>query len=97
MRKYEVMYIVRPTLDQEAIAKEIANVNAIFTNNDSKVLEVNEWGLRELAYEIEKNRKGYYVVLNVEATKKNMGIIMKQLPNEVDKKIASKLLAKMLT
>ena len=34
--------------------------------------------------------------MNVEATKKNMGIIMKQLPNEVDKKIASKLLAKML-
>jgi uncharacterized protein YqeY len=37
------------------------------------------------------------ILTNVEATKKNMGIIMKQLPNEVDKKIASKLLAKMLT
>ena len=36
------------------------------------------------------------ILMNVEATKKNMGIIMKQLPNEVDKKIASKLLAKML-
>jgi uncharacterized protein YqeY len=37
------------------------------------------------------------ILMNVEATKKNMGIIMKQLPNEVDKKIASKLLANMLT
>ena len=37
------------------------------------------------------------ILMNVEATKKNMGIIMKQLPNEVDKKIASKLLTKMLT
>jgi uncharacterized protein YqeY len=37
------------------------------------------------------------ILMNVEATKKNMGIIMKQLPNEVDKKIASKLLAKILT
>ena len=36
------------------------------------------------------------ILTNVEATKRNMGIIMKQLPNEVDKKIASKLLAKML-
>lgn len=70
MKKYEIMYIVRSTLDQEAIAKEIASVKEIFTNNDSKVLEVNEWGLRELAYEIEKNRKGYYVVMNVEATVK---------------------------
>lgn len=68
MKKYEVMYIVRPTLDQEAIANEVKSINDIFTNNGSKVLEVNEWGLRELAYEIEKNRKGYYVVLNVEAT-----------------------------
>lgn len=68
MKKYEVMYIVRSTLDQETIAKEIKAANEIFTNNNSKVLEVNEWGLRELAYEIDKNRKGYYVVLNVEAT-----------------------------
>lgn len=37
------------------------------------------------------------ILVNVEATKKNMGVIMKQLPNEVDKKIASKLLANMLT
>ena len=37
------------------------------------------------------------ILTNVEATKKNMGIIMKQLPSDVDKKIASKLLAKMLT
>jgi uncharacterized protein YqeY len=36
------------------------------------------------------------ILMNVEATKKNMGIIMKQLPSDVDKKIASKLLAKML-
>lgn len=70
MKKYEIMYIVRSTLDQEAIAKEIASTKDIFTNNDSKVLEVNEWGLRELAYEIDKNRKGYYVVMNVEATVK---------------------------
>lgn len=70
MKKYEIMYIVRSTLDQEAIAKEVAATKAIFTNNDSKVLEVNEWGLRELAYEIEKMRKGYYVVMTVEATVK---------------------------
>ncbi len=68
MKKYEVMYIIRPTLDADSISKEIKSLNEIFTNNNSKVLEVNEWGLRELAYEIEKNHKGYYVVLTVEAT-----------------------------
>ena len=69
MKKYEVMYILRSNLEQEAIKAEIANVNNIFTSNGSKVLECKEWGLRELAYEIEHNKKGYYVWCLVEATK----------------------------
>ncbi len=68
MKKYEVMYIIRPTLDADATAATVKTLNEVFTNNGSKVLEVNEWGLRELAYDIEKNHKGYYVVLTVEAT-----------------------------
>lgn len=70
MNKYEIMFIVRANLEQEATKAEIANVNTIFTNNDSKVLECKEWGLRELAYEIEHSRKGYYVLMTVEATPK---------------------------
>jgi small subunit ribosomal protein S6 len=69
MKKYEVMFILRSNLDQDAIKAEIEAVKNIFTSNDSKVLEVKELGLRELAYEIEHNRKGYYVLMNVEATK----------------------------
>lgn len=67
MKKYEVMYILRSNLDQEAIKGEVAKVNEVFTNNGAKVLEVKEWGLRELAYEIQKSRKGYYVWMLVEA------------------------------
>ncbi len=70
MKKYEVMYIIRANLDQEAIKAEVANVSNIFTTNDSKVLECKEWGLRELAYEIEHARKGYYVWMLVDATPK---------------------------
>lgn len=70
MKKYEVMYIVRANLEQEAIKTEITNVNNIFTSNGSTVLECKEWGLRELAYEIEHARKGYYVWLLVDATPK---------------------------
>ena len=42
MKKYEVMFIVRANLEQEAIKAEIANVNSIFTKNDSKVLECKD-------------------------------------------------------
>ena len=55
MKKYEVMYILRSNLDQETIKGEVAKVNDLFTNNGAKVLEVKEWGLRELAYEIQKS------------------------------------------
>ncbi len=70
MKKYEVMFILRSNLEQDVIKAEVANVSNIFTNNNSQVLEVKEWGLRELAYEIEKMRKGYYVWMKVEATPK---------------------------
>ncbi len=70
MKKYEVMFILRSNLEQDVIKGEIANVEKIFTNNDSKVLETKEWGLRELAYEIQKMRKGYYVWMLVDATPK---------------------------
>ena len=69
MKKYEIMYILNPSLDADAIAKEVSNINAIFTDNNAKVLEVKEMGIKELAYEIEKNRKGYYVWALVEADK----------------------------
>ena len=69
MKKYEIMYILRSNLEQEAIKAEIEAAKKIITSNNSKVLDVKEWGLRELAYEIEHNKKGYYVVMNVEATK----------------------------
>ena len=69
MRKYEIMYILRSNLEQEAIKAEVEAAKNIITSNNSKVVDVKEWGLRELAYEIEHNKKGYYVLMNVEATK----------------------------
>ena len=69
MKNYEVMFILRSNLDQDAIKAEIENTKKIFENNGSKVTEVKEWGFRELAYEIANNKRGYYVVFDVEATK----------------------------
>ncbi len=68
MTKYEIMYIIRPTVSEEDRKALIQKLEDIFTANDSKVVKRDEWGMRELAYEIEKHTKGYYVVLDVEAT-----------------------------
>jgi small subunit ribosomal protein S6 len=65
--KYEVMYIVKASVDDElraTINQELANA---FTSNGGQVLETKELGLKELAYEIEHEKTGFYVWLNVEA------------------------------
>ncbi len=68
MRKYEIMFIVRPDLE-EANIKEVANkMSAILSDAQAKVLEMKEMGQRDLAYEIKKYHKGYYFLITVEAT-----------------------------
>ena len=67
MKKYEIMYIVKAGLDEEARVATIEKVNSAVTKNGGKVLDVKEMGLRDLAYPIKDEIKGYYVVLTVEA------------------------------
>lgn len=68
MRKYEIMYIIRPTVTEEERPQVVADLNEIFISRGGEILDVNEWGMRDLAYEIEKHTKGYYVVLSVNCT-----------------------------
>lgn len=68
MTKYEIMYIIRPTVAEEDRKKLIEELSNIFTSMDSEVVKVDEWGMRDSAYEIQKHRKGYYVVLDVNTT-----------------------------
>lgn len=64
MRKYEIMYILKADLDDAARAAEIEKLAKIITDNGGQVEETSEaMGLRELAYPINKQSKGYYVVL----------------------------------
>ena len=49
MRKYEIMYIIRPSLESEAIKEVVAYFNEVLTSNNANVLEFKEWGLRDLA------------------------------------------------
>ena len=67
MRKYEIMYIVKEGLEEEARKAEIEKLHAILTGKGAKVTNVNEWGLRNFAYPINDMTKGYYVVIEVTA------------------------------
>jgi len=63
MRKYELMYILKPTLEEEERTNLIERLHAILTDNGAEITKVDEWGLRDFAYEINHLKKGYYVVV----------------------------------
>jgi len=68
MKKYEVMYIIRPNVEEEPRKALMAELEQAFLNNASEVLNTKEMGLRDLAYEIDGEKKGFYVLVNVNAT-----------------------------
>ena len=68
MKKYEIMFIIKPTLDEASIKKAFENAKKVLTDNKAKVLEEKEMGQRDLAYEIKKHKTGYYFLLTVEAS-----------------------------
>lgn len=67
MRKYEIMFIVRPTLSEEEIKKVSKDFEKVLTSNGATVTDVKEMGQRELAYEIKDFKNGYYYVITIEA------------------------------
>ncbi|CDQ37869.1 MULTISPECIES: 30S ribosomal protein S6 [Virgibacillus] len=67
MRKYEIMYIIRPDMEEEAQTALIERFNGVLTNNGAEIEKVDEKGKKRLAYEINDYRDGYYVVINFSA------------------------------
>lgn len=69
MKKYEIMFIVKPTLEEAQIKSAYEDMKKLLTDNNANILEEKEMGQKELAYEIKKNKTGYYFLLTVEAPK----------------------------
>lgn len=64
MKNYEIMYIIRPNIEEEARKELIERFTNILTDNGATIEKVDELGSRRLAYEINDFRDGYYVVIN---------------------------------
>ncbi|AYA78334.1 MULTISPECIES: 30S ribosomal protein S6 [unclassified Robertmurraya] len=65
MRAYEIMYIIRPNIEDEAKKALVERFNTILTDNGAELTEAKEWGKRRLAYEINDFRDGYYQLVKV--------------------------------
>lgn len=64
MRNYEIMFIVRPTLGEEDVKKVVSTFENVLTSNGAEITNFKEMGQRELAYEINEFKSGYYFVFN---------------------------------
>jgi small subunit ribosomal protein S6 len=66
MRQYELILIIQPDLDEDETKGVIDRVQSMVTANGGQILKTDLWGSKQLAYEIQDFRDGYYVYMEVE-------------------------------
>lgn len=69
MTKYEIMFIVKATMEADEVKNTSENYKALVTSEQGKVVEFKEMGEKKLAYPIKKELNGYYFVMQIEANK----------------------------
>jgi small subunit ribosomal protein S6 len=79
VRRYETIFILRPDIGENQIKQSLKRVADIVSNGGGELVETDEWGMRELAYRIKRERRGYYVRLDYVAP----GAVM----NEVERNL----------
>lgn len=78
MTNYELMFIIDPTIEDEKKDATVETVKGII-EADGTVGNVDVWGMRKLAYPIQKKTEGYYVVVEFQASP--------ELPKELDRRL----------
>jgi small subunit ribosomal protein S6 len=68
MRKYEIMFVVRPDATDEEITKLITQMEGVVNGTGGKIEKVEKLGRRRLAYRIARQREGFYVLFVVEGS-----------------------------
>ncbi|MGO4938003.1 30S ribosomal protein S6 [Fundicoccus sp. Sow4_H7] len=69
--KYEILYIIRPDINDDAKKELVERFDSILTNNGSEIVDSKDWAKKRLAYEINDYREGVYHLINVVAEDSN--------------------------
>ncbi len=81
MNCYETLFVVKPTLTEEEIKNQIEWVKAILEKEGAELLATDDMGMRKLAYQVQKNSRGYYTVLFYKANGSFVGELERNLRN----------------
>lgn len=68
MTKYEIMFIVRPDVDEDTRKNVVKTLEKALTDSKSTITLSKELGQKEFAYEIKKMKSGYYYLYNIETS-----------------------------
>ena len=80
MNKFEVVLIINPELATNSLEKEIEDFKSNLSSKSGKVINEENWGLRDLSYNIDKFKKAFYRFLQIEAP----GSIIKNFSKELN-------------
>ena len=67
MKTYETLFIINPDLEESETTKTIDIIQDVITTGGGTIVKVDQWGKRQLAYQIQKKREGYYVLIYFQA------------------------------
>jgi small subunit ribosomal protein S6 len=76
---YEFTYIINPVLEEDMFKETVDKVNKLIEDNGGEIDEVDEWGLRQFAYDIDKKGSGYYVNMYFTAPAEAIASVERQL------------------
>lgn len=79
MNKYEILYILKPTLDEAELTAQTEKFAAIVTENGGEVEAVDKWGIKRLAYPINFKNEGFYVLMTFKGNA--------ELPKEIERQM----------
>src|SRR5690625_1349187 len=65
MRAYEILYVIRPDIEEDAKKALVERFDNLLTSNGAEIVESKEWGKRRLAYEIEDYKEGFYQIIKL--------------------------------
>jgi len=66
VRSYELIFIVHPDVNEDDMTAVVEKVEGLVERNGGKVVRTESWGLRRLAYPIQKRWEGQYVLMQLE-------------------------------
>lgn len=67
MKKYEIMFIVRPDIEEADIKKTAEDMVKVLEKDGAQNITLKDMGQKELAYEVKKYKTGYYYLINLES------------------------------